>query len=440
MCKRGMIFPISSKKNDATRDTQSKKEGRRQNTMHARTWLLVLAVVAARKTTVVAVATTRRALPKHNYTSCEWKRPPACHESPTFDIQLYWVDSHDDDNTAMEATNKTTNSSRILPFPEDLKGPVQAAADLWSRAIVGTTQTKKKWSSRLCAPLQTEKGALKVRRRDKNKKEFSQAVALACGVHSIDRSTVDNVMEDDNKNKNCSAIPALVLCVHYQPLDENVIASARPIVVNNRGLPILAMILLNSRLQEELDFCDWANSVAHEIAHALGFYFGDGSPNRRYMGRKKSFRGSHAKREWDKLVNSGLKNPAALPPRYPLMEKDASHWSNQCFANEMMLPGYDGLKRKLRSENDRLVLSRLTLAVLEDIGYQVNYRCADASVSIKHQTCTLENHPSGMSHLVSTLRKRLKRILRKVRILRRKTRRRFIRWLRKHSIRVVVLQ
>ena len=117
-----------------------------------------------------------------------------------------------------------------------------------------------------------------------------------------------------------------------------------------------------------MDFCDWANVAAHELAHALGFSSG-------YLpfamhSQYGLFVGSHTKREWDKY--------SSIQSYPPLEFIDSDHWSEQCFARELMLPHLASRTRVRR----RALLSRITLAVFADIGYQVNYKCADPKVPL----------------------------------------------------------
>lgn len=422
--------------------------------MHGK-WLLLLSiVVASAQTTTVAAAstTTRRVLARKNKTACEWKLPPGCHESYNFRILLHFVDNHISNATTTMANKKkalqknTTsgnNSEIVLPFPEDLKGPVKAAADLWSLAIVGRAEGKP--ASRLLAPLLNTIEALAApfgatrRVRDKEEDIF-RVIENACVAGSMDRSQLTH----DTSYTTCSSIPTLILCVHYTSHHSERFGYSSPILANKLSLPTLAIINLNSEHEGELDFCDWTHIAAHEITHALGFGVSIIPAIRRHLGSRNTFRGTNTKREWDKLVHTGDTNTSRttrdaanlLPPAYPFMEQDASHWSSQCVSNEMMQSGFEGF--------EGISLSRLTLAYMEDVGYQVAYQCAEATPLILHQTCNSKNHPTSLGRALVTQHKRWVRAHRKVRIFRRKTLRRFAKWRRKYlripGIRVVTYQ
>ena len=119
----------------------------------------------------------------------------------------------------------------------------------------------------------------------------------------------------------------------------------------------------------------FANIAVHEMAHALGFahFF-------RSRGRYEGFfLGSNAQREWNKL-NTTLE--------YPPFDPKMDHWSAFCFKNELMLATYTE-----DEGNSRRPISRVTLATFEDIGYQVNYDCADDGILKIYATCNEQNHP-----------------------------------------------
>ena len=259
------------------------------------------------------------------FDACQWERPQTCHGPPTYKIQLHFV-----------KVNATSS------FPIDLRGPVRAASELWSRAIVGTRKPARS--------VLTE-----------------AVVAEACGDDFTGYKTTND---------------GLLLCVHYHPFDEDhrAAGTARAIAGDTvQGLPRVARIDLNARFAGELDSCDWANVAAHEMGHALGFA-SDLPSFQRYLDHSFFRGGSSAQREWDRL-NTSL--------RYPALEEDGSHWSRYCFANEMMLPGYDAGPRLLVRDR-RDPLSSLTLAVFADLGYQVNYGCTDKVSALA--TCNPHNY------------------------------------------------
>ncbi len=113
------------------------------------------------------------------------------------------------------------------------------------------------------------------------------------------------------------------------------------------------------------------NVVLHEIGHVIGIgalwpannlVEGRGTSNPLFVGR-------NAMVEYGKLLGQGpTKVPAANTGGPGTIE---SHWRETVFGNELMT-GY--------TDQGLLPISRLTVAMLEDMGYQVNYDAADPYV------------------------------------------------------------
>ena len=73
---------------------------------------------------------------------------------------------------------------------------------------------------------------------------------------------------------------------------------------------------------------------------------------------------------------SGCDASVPVEQSYSNGGSNCGHWKEQCFGNELMTP----------SASSQLPMSRLTIAGLEDIGYQVTYANAESSSSL-HSSC-----------------------------------------------------
>lgn len=201
----------------------------------------------------------------------------------------------------------------------------------------------------------------------------------ACGIGPGGLSKVGDLViclkiTDDLSNSN--AIAAAQLGGHF--LDG--IPEAQD------GLPRVTKISINSQYAGEFDQCDWNNIMMHEIAHGLGFasfIFSNRKLNliRSLPDGSKLFLGNNTKREWEAM--GGSKDLS----RYPrLAGDDGSHWSNDCFdEHELMVPVHrssdDAISRR---ENTRSRISRQTLSVFQDLGYEVDMQCADSDLGLRY--------------------------------------------------------
>ena len=279
---------------------------------------------------VASCGTTARVL----VDSTVWERPDTCNDPPTYNIHLHFVGVH------LHFVGEGHSM-----FPDDLKGPIQAAAELWSRAIV-----RKKEQ---VVPVQLS--------------QSKRQMLWYCGWDKTTNFIPSLTVWTNN---------TLHLCVRYgHSSTSKALATARPLLQDSLGLPLVAGIELNARYRELdlFNYCDYANIAAHEIAHTLGFARKIMKPFlfRNYRGRTL-FRGTHTHREWSKRNTTTTKIYDAR--LYPVLhKKDQSHWCSQySLDRELMLPKYDK-----RNALGRLPLSPVTLAVFEDLGYVVNYACAD---------------------------------------------------------------
>mmetsp|Transcript_49033 Transcript_49033/g.73162 ORF Transcript_49033/g.73162 Transcript_49033/m.73162 type:complete len:434 (-) Transcript_49033:111-1412(-) len=350
--------------------------------------------------------------PNDTYSWSVWELPPSCTrplqvETDRFTIYLHFV------------SNGTTNTS----FPDDLKAPVRAAADWWSRAIVnmGSSTTAK----------ENSRGRNKNKKAQKRQKE--RVLQSACGgVPYSDGSGHGSENNNDTATttiKHAVGNNSILICVHYDEIRhlvgrEDSLGYGVPLVQTKSGRPVVSKIGLNREFGGQLDHCDWANIAAHEIAHALGFL-----PKRLVRGShlwqsRSVGGGTQTQREWQELTNAAAASQhgkdAGIPLRPPLVSDGSSHWSTHCFEQELMQPEYD---RDVQTCS-RNPLSRLTLATMQDMGYIVNYGCADDNAHFRLlDTCTREHHPTRAQLALKQARRKVKRSMRKMRIYRRKLKR-----------------
>jgi hypothetical protein len=115
-------------------------------------------------------------------------------------------------------------------------------------------------------------------------------------------------------------------------------------------------------------------TIIHEMLHAIGFSSDFFSATRTISGMGTTaplFTGANAIREYKSVF--GL-SAASGVPLYEDPSADgsyASHWSTNVFGTEIMSVGWDTASTGVRP------FSRITVGVLQDIGYRVNYGAAD---------------------------------------------------------------
>jgi len=267
---------------------------------------------------------------------CIWNRPVNCSPkdslSSSFQIDLHVIKG----DSYWEKENG---------FPPELKQAARVAANTWLRVIRG------------------RHGGRRARPSD------MMDLREACGIGDGELTKVGD----------------LVICLELVvdvSSDEDFLA--RVLLPSSRQEPFPRAVTLeiNSVHAGRFYQCDWNNVMLHEVAHALGF----GIPvfsalDLAYSSSNglTTFTGKNAKHEWEAMGGSKNRN------RYPLLsEKDGSHWPKTCFLSpEIMKPYLRKAQPKVIFGHDtRQPMSRLTLAVFQDLGYDVDMNCADRGINI----------------------------------------------------------
>ncbi len=136
------------------------------------------------------------------------------------------------------------------------------------------------------------------------------------------------------------------------------------------GLPITGIMSFDSADLNQLE-ADGSlqNVIVHEMGHvigigtiwsSMGLVQGEGTAN-------PVFIGENAMREWGVLSGAGRPMPVPVANTGAPGTREG-HWRESVFGNELMTGFLDGGINPL---------SRVTIAALEDMGYEVNYDAAD---------------------------------------------------------------
>ena len=179
----------------------------------------------------------------------------------------------------------------------------------------------------------------------------------------------------------------LVICLNLEENRDNNIASTQILddyIDPLDGLPRVVLISINLKQAGIYDQCDWNSIMMHEIAHALGFadkIFSDNGLLHTSWGGSSVFTGKNAKREWESMGGSDDSR------RYPRLAKlaSSSHWPYNCFdKHELMIRWHRPSDSVCPGKNVRAPISRLTLGVFQDLGFDVDMRCADYDIVLRY--------------------------------------------------------
>ena len=139
----------------------------------------------------------------------------------------------------------------------------------------------------------------------------------------------------------------------------------------SRGLPYLGEAVINST---KIGDPGIKYTIVHEIAHALGFNqpFWSGTGFNLFGGTTADprYTGANALREYNSIFGTQATG-------VPLADTGGagtygSHWRSSVFGTEIMSAGWDTTRTDVRP------FSRITVGVMQDLGYVVNYAKADA--------------------------------------------------------------
>jgi hypothetical protein len=171
---------------------------------------------------------------------------------------------------------------------------------------------------------------------------------------------------------NCaypSVIDDIYICCQYIDIDgvgkvvgrTTILATRDEINDNiNNGLPIAARIRLDST---DLDYLNsggyFQDVIEHEMGHALGFgilWSSKALIEQSATDRSCNYKGPKANAEYLELSGGCTHIP-----------NTCGHWDEECFGRELMTDSIDLTT----------ALSRITVASMEDLGYEVDYSYAD---------------------------------------------------------------
>jgi hypothetical protein len=181
-----------------------------------------------------------------------------------------------------------------------------------------------------------------------------------------------------------SAVDDVVIYASVEPIDGagNILGSAGPCLLRSSYLPIYGIMFFDSADVASLEtWGSFDEVILHEMGHVLGFgtvWSGksltnyapttQSCSNTSSFTTQPTFTGSNAKLEYGVLGGSGN---VPIENQYGAGTK-CGHWDEELFDHEMMTGFLGG------SSSGAVPLSRLTVASLQDLGYQVNKNRADS--------------------------------------------------------------
>jgi len=217
--------------------------------------------------------------------------------------------------------------------------------------------------------------------------KFSIEVRFMGGLNAAQQAAFSNaakrwaqvvIGDFPSVNVDGEVINALVIEASGKDIDGegNILGQSSPTVVLPNGLPAKGFMEFDTSDLAEMENDGTLGSVIlHEMGHVLGIgsiwrdkhdLVGARTANPRFVGRQ-------ADAEWVKL--------SALAPRSLPVENHGgagtrnSHWRETVFGNELMTGFLSG---------DAQPLSRLTIASLADLGYEVDFSAADPFILPSH--------------------------------------------------------
>lgn len=137
-----------------------------------------------------------------------------------------------------------------------------------------------------------------------------------------------------------------------------------------RGLPYLGEAVINST---KIGDPGIKYTIVHEIGHALGFSqgFWSGAGFKLFGGTTADprYTGTNALREYNSIFGTQATGVPLADTGGP--GTYGSHWRTSVFGTEILSVGWDTTRTDVRP------FSRVTVGVMQDLGYKVNYLAAD---------------------------------------------------------------
>lgn len=174
----------------------------------------------------------------------------------------------------------------------------------------------------------------------------------------------------------------LLIDVEVAPIDGlgRAVAEAGPCVLRAEdGSPVIGRMKLDAADLDSLEAAGQLEAVVlHEMGHVLGLgsLWGTlglvGNPSLPDKpGADTHFLGKHANRAFDRVGGDTYTLGEKVPlENTAVFESADGHWRESVFGEELMSPRFD--------QNERLPLSQVTVAALDDLGFwQVDYDAAD---------------------------------------------------------------
>ena len=214
-----------------------------------------------------------------------------------------------------------------------------------------------------------------------NAEKLMEHINSKCQYSKKNIFTINNLNNDDTSTYDLFVYP--IVDEDEELLKNNVIAAASHCILSqNTYRPIVGMILLNNNLNSKNDLEYYIkNSIFHEFFHILGFntLFFEG---RAYFSDNAIYLNSPKLLEKAKL-HFGCENiPGLRLENQGEQGSIGSHWDARFMQGELMIS----------EDYSEVVLSDMTLAFLEDLGYyQINYYTGGLFRFGKNQGCSFLN-------------------------------------------------
>ncbi|CAB9499343.1 PKD domain containing protein (Partial), partial [Seminavis robusta] len=162
-------------------------------------------------------------------------------------------------------------------------------------------------------------------------------------------------------------IDDLYICGKYEAIDgrSGILGAAGPRFYRTSGTPITGEMVFDSA---DVAFINLLGVILHEMGHVLGIgplWMANGMTTKRTVPCPYAYN-SKASQVYREL--SGCNKAIPVEQSYGGAGSNCGHWEEKCFRTELMTP----------SAAQQLPMSRITIAGLEDLGYEVSYAQAES--------------------------------------------------------------